>query len=101
MKIPPSRSSNTLHAILQRSNQKRKPSIKTDSARPDAFVSRYYPAVYRFAFQLSDDSREAVLLTQAALNSIGKQVWCPRDEITLVRMLLKAVVRARFYNTSS
>jgi hypothetical protein len=52
-----------------------------------AFVSRYYPAVYRFAFRLSDDPREAVFLTHAALNSFRKQVWCPRDEITLVRML--------------
>jgi hypothetical protein len=96
----PSRSGNMLHALLQGPNQKRKPSIKSDCARFDAFVGRYYPAVYRFASRLSDDPGEAVLLTNAALNSIRKQPWCPRDEITLVRMLLKAVVRARFTTTA-
>jgi hypothetical protein len=64
--------------------------------RFDAFVGRYYLVVYRFASRLSDDPGEAALLTNAALNSIRKQPWCPRDEITVVRMLLKAVVRARF-----
>jgi len=96
MKIPPNRSGNMLHALLQGPNQKTKSSIKSDCARFDAFVSRYYPTVYSFASRLSDDPGEAVLLTNAALNSIRKQPWCPRDEITIVRMLLKAVVRVRF-----
>ena len=72
-----------------------KPSIKTDPARFDTLVARYHPAVYRFASRLTDDPREAVLLTHNAFNTIRKQVWRPRDEITLARILLKAVVRAR------
>src|SRR5215510_11793114 len=58
--------------------------IASVSANADG---RYYPAVYRFAFRPSDDPREAVFLTHAPLNSFRKQVWCPRDETTLVRML--------------
>jgi hypothetical protein len=68
-----------------------KPSIKTDRARFDTLVARYYS----FASRLTDDPRKAVLLTHDAFNSITKQVWRPRDEITLARILLKAVVRAR------
>jgi hypothetical protein len=94
MNRPPSRSNEVLYGLLKELKEQGKPSIKTDSARFDAFVGRYYPAVYRFASRLSEDPREAVLLTHAAFNSIRKQVWCPRDEITLVRILLKAVVRA-------
>jgi hypothetical protein len=93
MKIPPSRSGNTLHALLQGSNQKIKPLIKPDFARLDALVARYYPAVYSFAFRLTDDPREAVFLTHRAFNSIRKQLWLCRDEIALKRILQKAVVR--------
>ena len=94
MKIPPNRSGNTLHALLQGSNQKRKPLIKPDFARLDALVARYYPAVYSFAFRLVGEPREAALLTQAAFLSVRKQAWRPRDETALIRILLKAVVRA-------
>jgi DNA-directed RNA polymerase specialized sigma24 family protein len=59
-----------------------------------ALVARYYPAVYNFASRLTDDPRQAVLLTQRAFTSILNQLWIPRDEIALVRILLKAVVRA-------
>jgi hypothetical protein len=72
-----------------------KPSIKTDPARFDTLVPQYYPAVYTFASRLTDDPRKAVLLTHNAFNTIRKQVWRPRDEITLARILLKAVVWAR------
>jgi hypothetical protein len=67
---------------------------KAQSSRFDSLVARYYPAVYRFASRLADDPRQAVLLTQRAFTSIRKQLWIPRDEIALVRILLKAVVRA-------
>jgi hypothetical protein len=96
MKIPPSQRSDMLHALLQGLNQERKSSIKSDCPRFDPFVVRYYPTVYRFASRLSDDPEEAVRVANAALNSIRKQLWCPRDQITVVRMLLKAVVRVRF-----
>jgi hypothetical protein len=34
------------------------------------------------------------LLTHAAILSVRKQAWRPRDETALIRILLKAVVRA-------
>ena len=82
-KIPLSQSGNTLQAILQGSNQKRKPSIKTDSARLDAFVSRYYPAVYSFASRLTDDPREATSLTHEAFDRLRKQLRTCHDESVL------------------
>jgi plasmid replication initiation protein len=94
MKGPPSPSGSIPRAQLQGANQKRNPPTKTRYTRFDTLIGRYYPAVYRFASRLTDDPREAVLLTHAAFNSIRKQVWRPRDEITLVRILLKGVVRA-------
>jgi DNA-directed RNA polymerase specialized sigma24 family protein len=94
MKIPPSRSGNMLHPLLQGPSQKRKPLIKPDFARFDAFVARYYPAVYDFASRLVGEPREAALLTHAAILSVRKQAWRPRDETALIRILLKAVIRA-------
>ena len=94
MKGPPSQSSHVLHLAPQERNEKRNPSIQTNLGRFDSLVARYYPAVYNFASLLTDDPREAVLLTYRAFNSIRKQLWLPRDEIVLVRILLKAVVRA-------
>jgi hypothetical protein len=95
MKGPPSQSSHVLHRPPQEPNEKRNPSIKTNLGRFDSLVARYYPAVYNFASLLTDDPREAVLLTYRAFNSIRKQLWLPRDEIVLVKILLKAVVRAK------
>jgi DNA-directed RNA polymerase specialized sigma24 family protein len=93
MKEPPSRSGSVLHGLLQQPNQKTKP-IKTKRARFDTLVARYYPAVYSFASRLTDDPREAVLLTHDAFNSIRKQRWNRRDEVALVTILLTAVIRA-------
>jgi hypothetical protein len=64
MKGPPSRSSEVLHRVPQEPNEKGNLSIKTNPARFDTLVARYYPAVYNFAFRLTDDPREAVLLTR-------------------------------------
>jgi DNA-directed RNA polymerase specialized sigma24 family protein len=89
----PSRSGSVLHGLLQQPNQKAKP-IKTKRARFDTLVARYYPAVYSFASRLTDDPREAVLLTHDAFNSIRKQEWNRRDEVALVTILLTAVIRA-------
>jgi hypothetical protein len=94
MKKPLSRSSTVLHGLPQGQNEQGKPPINTNPARFDTLVARYYPAVYNFASRLNDDPREAVLLTQRAFTSIRNQLWIPRDEIALVRILLKAVVRA-------
>jgi hypothetical protein len=43
---------------------------------------------------LTDDPREAVLLTHAAFNSTRKQLRSRRDEVTLVKTLLNGVIRA-------
>ena len=92
MKERPSGSDSVLHGLLQQPNQKTKP-IKTKRARFDTFVARYYLAVYSFASRLTDDPREAVLLTHDAFNSIRKQRWNRRDEVALVTILLTAVIR--------
>jgi DNA-directed RNA polymerase specialized sigma24 family protein len=94
MKIPPSQSGNMLHPLLQGPRQKRKPPIKPDFARLDALVARCYPAVYNFASRLVDEPWEAAVLTHLAFLSVRKQAWRPRDETALIRILLKAVVRA-------
>ena len=40
--------------------------MKAKSSRFDTLVARYYPAVYSFASRLTDDPREAVVLTRDA-----------------------------------
>jgi plasmid replication initiation protein len=92
MKAPPNRSGNVLRGQLQKLNQKRKPLTKR--VRFDTLVARYYPAVYTFASRLTDDPREAVLLTHDAFNSTRKQLRSGRDEVALVTILLNAVIRA-------
>jgi len=90
----PSRSGDVLRRQLQEPNQKRKPPMKTKRARFDTLVARYYPAVYSFASRLTDDPREAVLLTHDAFNSTRKQLRSRRDEVALATILLNAVIRA-------
>jgi len=68
--------------------------MKAKSSRFDSLVARYYPAVYSFASRLTDDPREAVLLTHDAFNSIRNEPWNRRDEVALMKMLLTAVIRA-------
>jgi DNA-directed RNA polymerase specialized sigma24 family protein len=94
MKRSPSRSGKVLHGLFQEPNQKRKPPIKTKQARFDTLVARYYPAVYSFASRLTDDPREAVLLTHDAFARIRKKLWSRRDEVAVVTILLNAVIRA-------
>jgi DNA-directed RNA polymerase specialized sigma24 family protein len=94
MKALPSRSGNVLRGQLQEPNQKRKPPMKTKRARFGTLVARYYPSVYSFASRLTDDPREAVLLTHDAFNSTRKQLRSRRDEVALVTIFLNAVIRA-------
>jgi hypothetical protein len=75
-------------------DQKSKPPMKSKSSRFDSLVARYYPAVYSFASRLTDDPREAVLLTHDAFNSTRKQLRSCRNEVALVITLLNAVIRA-------
>jgi DNA-directed RNA polymerase specialized sigma24 family protein len=68
--------------------------MKAKSSRFDSLVARYYPAVYNFASRLTDNPREAVVLTRDAFNNGRKQLRNRRDEIALVSILLTAVIRA-------
>ena len=49
--------------------------MKTKRTRFDTLVSRYYPVAYSFASRLTDDPREAVLLTHDAFNSTRSAVF--------------------------
>lgn len=68
--------------------------MKTKRARFDTLVARHYPAVYTFASRLTDDPREAVLLTHHAFNSTRKQLRSRRNEVALVIILVSALLRA-------
>jgi hypothetical protein len=68
--------------------------MKATSSRFDSLVARYYPAVYSFASRLTDDPREAILLTRDAFNSTRDQLRNRRDEAVLVSILISAVIRA-------
>jgi hypothetical protein len=75
-------------------NLKRKLSMKAKSSRFDSLVARYYPAVYSFASRLTDDPREAIMLTRDAFNSTRTQLRNRRDEAVLASILISAVIRA-------
>jgi DNA-directed RNA polymerase specialized sigma24 family protein len=92
MNRPPSRDSKMLHGLLQEPNQKRRRLIKTKHTRFDTLVARYYPAVYSFASRLTDDPREAVLLTHDAFSSARKQLGSRRNEVARMTILLNAVI---------
>jgi DNA-directed RNA polymerase specialized sigma24 family protein len=94
MKALPSRGGNVPRGVLQAATQKRKPPIKTKGARFDTLVARYYPAVYSFASRLTDDPREAVLLTHDAFNSTRKQLRTCCDENVFASILMSTVIRA-------
>jgi hypothetical protein len=68
--------------------------MKTKTSRFDRLVARYYAAVYRFASRLTDDPREAVVLTRDAFNMTRKQLRNRRDEVALASILISAVIRA-------
>ena len=68
--------------------------MKTKTSRFDSLVARYYPAVYSFATRLTDDPREAVVLTRDAFNSTRKQLQNRRGETALATILISAVIRA-------
>jgi DNA-directed RNA polymerase specialized sigma24 family protein len=73
---------------------KRKPTMKAKTSRFDSLVARYYPAVYSFASRLTDDPREAVVLTHDAFKSMRQQLRNRRDESALASILISAVIRA-------
>ena len=67
--------------------------MKNRRAPFDTLVTRYYPAVYTFASRLTDDPREAVLLTHEAFTSTRKQLRNRRSQVEGVTTLLDAVIR--------
>jgi DNA-directed RNA polymerase specialized sigma24 family protein len=73
---------------------KEKPPMKAKSSRFDSLVARYYPAVYSYASRLTNDPREALVLTHDAFKNTQKQLRNRRDEVALVTILLTAVIRA-------
>jgi len=75
-------------------NRKRRLVMKAKSSRFDRLVARYYPAVYSFASRLTDDPREAVMLTRDAFNSTREQLTNRRDKTALGSILILAVIRA-------
>jgi len=97
MKAPPGRSGNALRGQLQELHQKRR--LPTKRPRFHTLVARYYPAIYSLASQLTDDPREAVLLTHDAFSSTRKQLRGGRDDIGRMTILLSAVTRAGFTAT--
>lgn len=68
--------------------------MKAKTSRFDSLVARYYPAVYNFASRLTDDPREAVVLTYDAFKSMRNQLRNRRDESALASILISAVIRA-------
>ena len=68
--------------------------MKAKSSRFDSLVARYYPTVYSFATRLTDDPREALVLTRDAFNITRKQLQNRRDEAALASILISAVIRA-------
>jgi hypothetical protein len=94
MKEQPTPSDSILRAQSKGPNQKRQPPTKTRYTRFDTLVGRYYPVVYSFASRLTDDPRQAVLLTHDAFNTMRKRRWRLRDEVMLATILLNAVIVA-------
>jgi DNA-directed RNA polymerase specialized sigma24 family protein len=91
MKAPPA---GTAMCGAAKCRNRIKSPMKTKRTRFDTLVARYYPAVYSFASRLTDDPREAVLLTHDAFNSTRNQLRSRRNEAALVIILLNAVIRA-------
>jgi hypothetical protein len=65
-------------------NQKRKGPIKAKSSRCGSLVAPCYPAIYSFASRLTDDPREAVVLTRDTFKSTRKQLRNRREEVALL-----------------
>ena len=72
--------------------------MKVKSSRFDRLVARYYPTVYNFASRLTDDPREAVVLTHDAFKSTRKHLGNRRGEAALASTLISAVIRAGLTN---
>lgn len=72
------RSGNVPRRLLQDPNRTEKPPIKANNVRFDTSVARHYLSVYSFASRLTNDPREAVLLTHGAHRRRRRQVKIER-----------------------
>ena len=93
MKRPPSRRGALPRRQVRKSDKKRKSPSKTKPRSFDALVARYYSSIYTLVLQITDDPLEAALLTHQAFNTIRKQLRNRRDEATIVKMLVAAVIQ--------
>jgi hypothetical protein len=93
MKATPSRSGNVPRRQAREADQERKPLIRTKRARFNTLVARYYPSVYIFASRLTDDPREAIVLTREAFDSTRKQLGTICDENLFASILVSTVIR--------
>jgi DNA-directed RNA polymerase specialized sigma24 family protein len=70
--------------------------MKGKRARFGTLVVRYYSTVYSFASRLTDDPREAVLLTHEAFTTTRKKLRNHRSEVEFVTTLLDAITERGF-----
>ena len=68
--------------------------MKTTQRNFDALIARNYPAVYSFASRLTDDPREAIVLTRDAFNTGPQTTADLGDQTAVATVLLSAVTRA-------
>lgn len=67
--------------------------MKTKTSGFDKLVARYYPAVYSLAVRLTDDPREALILTRGAFCKARKQICHLRSQSAIATVLLTAVLQ--------
>ena len=71
--------------------------MKGKRARFGTLVARYYSTIYSFASRLTDDPREAVLLTHEAFTTTRKKLRNHRSEAEFVTTLLGAIIGRGFF----
>ena len=93
MKALPSRGRHGLRGLLREPIEDGKPPVKTERERFHTLVANYYPAVYSFAFRLTGDPREAIVLTRNAFKSTRKRLRGLCDDNLLASMLISTLIR--------
>ena len=95
MKAPQrARRSTACPATTTKTRNRPKPPKAKKRGRFETLVRRYYSGVYSFASRLTDDPVEAVVLTHVAFISTRTHLQTGRNEVEIVTILLKAVIRA-------
>jgi len=95
MKAPQgARRSTACPTTTTKTQQRPKPPKASKRGRFETLVLRYYSGVYNFAYRLTDDPVEAVVLTHGAFICTRRQLRSRRNEVEIVTILLTAVIRA-------